>query len=537
MLIDGRASFAASAWRKAYTQLSAADRAGPLGPEDLDRLAIAAYLVGSEVACVDARTRSYHEWARRGDVARAARSAFWLAFGHQMNGQRAQCNGWLARARRLLTDGDEDLVEHGYVLSATAVEAIVGGDATTAVSIFGEAQAVAERFGDRDLMALCGLGRGQALVQLGQVAAAVAAFDEVMVVVTTDRVSVIVTGIVYCAVVLECQRLFDLRRASEWTVALGRWSDRQQGMVPYRGQCLVHRSEIMHMRGDWPDALREARLASEWLSGDPAAGMAFYQMAELFRLRGEFDAAEEAYRQASRCGREPQPGLALLRLAQGKVDAASAAIGRVAGEARDTLTRAHVLGAYVEIMLAVPDVSAARAAVDELSAIAADLDAAVLRAVAAHAAGAVCLAEGDGRAALAASREAWTTWQELDSPYGAARARVSIGLACRQLGDEDGAATELDAAGWIFRRLGAEPDLAGVAELAGLPAGRPDSGLTAREREVLALVAAGKTNREIASELQISNHTVRRHLQNVFVKLGVASRAAATAHALRHELI
>jgi DNA-binding CsgD family transcriptional regulator len=535
VLTDGRASFAASAWTDAYAHLLAADRATPLGPEDLDRLAVAAYLVGSDGTGVDARTRAYHEWARAGDVARAARSAFWLAFGYQLKGERAQCSGGLGRARRLLTD--LDCVEQGYVLSATALEALFGGDAATAVTLFGRARAVAERFGDADLMALCGLGRGQARIRLGQVAAAVAEFDEVMVAVTADQVSAVVTGIVYCAVVVECQRIFDVRRAREWTLALGRWSDRQPGMVPYRGQCLVHRSEIMQLRGHWPDALREARQACEWLSGEPAAGMAFYQVAELFRLRGEFDSAEEAYRQASRGGREPQPGLALLRLAQGRLDAASAAIRRVAGEARDPLAHAHVLGAYVEIMVAAADVPAARAAADQLAAIATDLDAAVLHAVCAYAAGAVCLAEGDSRRALAAARRAWSTWQELDAPFAAARARVLIGLACRQLGDEDGAAMELDAAGWIFRELGAEPDLARVTELAGSTAAKSESGLTAREREVLALVATGKTNREIAVELLISDHTVRRHLQNIFVKLGVPSRAAATAFALRHALI
>lgn len=185
----------------------------------------------------------------------------------------------------------------------------------------------------------------------------------------------------------------------------------------------------------------EAQRACERLSeppGQPAVGMAFYQQAELHRLRGEFTKAEEAYRQASQWGREAQPGLALLRLAQGQVDAAEAAIRRVLDEAQDRVTRSRLLAAHVEILLAAGDVPAARGGVDELSTIAADLDAPFLRAVAAHATGAVLLAEGDARAALGETRRAWTVWQQLEAPYEAARAQVLIGLACRALADEDG---------------------------------------------------------------------------------------------------
>lgn len=536
----GRKAFGDRVWGAAFSQLSAADRETPLGPEDLVCLATAAHLLGRDVVSDDVLARAHHAFVERGDVEGASRCAFWLAHGMFSRGDQARASGWLARAQRLLDNDDRDCAEQGYLLLARARAAAASGDGTAAYALFREAAGVGDRFGDSDLVTLARHGEGRALIRMGQKSRGVALLDEVMVGVATGETSAIVVGIVYCSVISACREIFDLRRAREWTAALSEWCAAQEDLVPYRGECLVRRAEIMQLEGQWDAAMEEARRATEWCTrpGDRVTlGEAFYQLAELHRLRGEFPEAEAAYRHASVAGRKPDPGLALLRLAQGQVDVAEAAIRRIVNEASDRRSRSRVLAPCVWIALAIGDLAEARTRADELAALAAELDAPFLHALAAQTTGAILLAEDEPRAALSSLRRAAALWRDMDAPHEIASVGVLLAQACSALGDHDSAQIELDAARATFTRLGATPDLARIDALSPRAVVPRPGGLTTRELQVLRLVAAGKTNRIIARDLGISEKTVARHVSNIFLKLDVSSRAAATAYAYEHDLI
>ena len=536
-----REAFDRSAWGEACTLWADAERDQGLAPGDLSSWATAAYLVGHDVEADDLWARAFAESLDRGDAPGAARCAFWLGLGLMLRGESARGGAWIGRSHRVLESVTDQTVEHGYLLVSAGLQGLFGGDVAGSHALFSQALELAERFADRDLLALARLGQGQALVKGGESSRGLASLDEAMVAITAGEVGAVVAGIVFCAVIETCHDGFDVRRAQEWTEAMTRWCASQPDLVPYRGQCSVYRAEVLRAHGRWEEAMDEALQACERLGNPPAhpaVGMAHYEVGELRRLRGEFEAAEVAYRLANRNGRNPQPGLGLLDLARGRVATARAALLHALEEAAPPLDRARLLGAVVEVELAEEDVAAGRAGVDELNRIAAESDAPALRAVAGYAEGAVQLAEGDDRAAALTLRETVQLWRELDAPYEAARTLVLLARSCRRLGDSGTAELDLDAACSTFVRLGASTDLS--AALALVEGGdRPGAshGLTRRELEVLQLVAAGQSNREIAEELTLSEHTVRRHLQNIFAKLDVTSRAAATAYAFRHHLV
>jgi len=527
------------AWSLAFAEFVEADRQSPLDPEDLEFLSVAAHLTGKDAESGEALARAHQGYLGRGEIRRAARCAGWLSVVAQLRGDSAQASGWLSRARRLLeTEGD--CVEKGYLLLPVGMAAAQQRDLVAAHAAFVEVASIGQRFGDRDLASLALQGQGRVLVRRGEIAGGVALLDEAMVAVMAGEVSPIVAGGIYCSVIDACGEIFDLRRAQEWTSALEQWCSSQPDMVPYRGHCLIRRAEIMQLRGAWPDALLEARCACERLSQPvpkPAVGAAFYRKAEMHRLLGEEEEAEEAYRAAAQWERVPRPGVALLRLARGEVNGAQSEIRHVVDVVIEPGKRAEALAAQAEIAMAAHDLATARRAAGELSKIATKIGAEFLLAVAACTHGAVLLAEGDAPTAVASLRQALATFRHLEAPYEAARVQVCLSRAYRALGNDESASHELQAAREAFCKLGAATDLAHIEELVDLSATSPAGPLTQREIDVVKLVASGITNREIAEKLKISQKTVARHLNNIFNKLDLSSRAAATAYAYQHGLL
>jgi DNA-binding CsgD family transcriptional regulator len=536
---QGRESFRRQAWASAFSQLSAGDTESPLEPEDLVLVAQAARLIGRDAEGTDFLARAHQGFLGRGESQWAARCAFWLGFTSMLSGESAKAGGWFSRASRLL-EGLPGCVEKGYLRLPEGYRSFHAGDAANAQAMFEEAAAVGKLFGDKDLIALATQGHGRALIRQGEIVQGVALLDEAMVAVTAGEVSPLNAGGVYCSVLDACGEIFDMQRAQEWTSALERWCESQPDIVPFRGHCQIRRAELLQLHGDWQEALEQAQQAGQWFSRSgprTAAGAAHYQMGEIHRLRGRFAEAEEAYQQASQWQSGNGPGLARLLLAQGKVDAAHAAVRRMAEQVCEFAPRTRVLDAYVEIALAANDHQAARAARDELTGLATRYAIPFVNALALRASGAVFFAEDEEQPAMMELTESWRLWCELQAPYEASRDQLLLGQACRKLGDEDHALLEFSAARQTFARLGAAHDLSRVDALLPGDVHKTTALLTEREVQVLRLVASGLTNRRVASKLNISEKTVARHLSNIFVKLDLRSRTAAAAYAYEHELV
>jgi ATP/maltotriose-dependent transcriptional regulator MalT len=528
-----REAFAAERWSEAYEAFGAATE---LRAADLEAQADAAWWASRLGPALEIRQRAYAAYVAEGDELAAAAVAVRVAIDHFLWEEASVGAGFLMRARRHLAEQPETTT-HGYLALVEGAVARFTGDMDGAVEHARRALEIGRRFGDRDLVAMAIHVEGQAHVGAGRIVEGLSLLDEAMAAVVVGDVSPYYTGVIYCAVIQTCLELGDIRRAGEWSDAARAWCESLTTGSPFLGMCRVNRAEVTRLRGAWTEAEAEALLAADELMGIAPgfAAAAFVQLGEVRRRVGDLGAAAAAFERGKELGLDPQPGLALVRLAQRKVDAAASAL-RLALEAdQEAPVRTRLLAAQVEVAVAAGDLATGRAAAAALAAIAADIELPLFAASAAEAEGRVAIAAGEPTEALGAIRRAVDAWQRCRLPYEAARARALLGAALLANGDEDDARLELRAAAAAFERLGAVPDAAAATELLRDPSGLP-GGLTARECEVLQLVAAGKTNRDIAVALVISEHTVARHLQNMFAKLGVSSRSAATAYAFEHDL-
>ena len=498
------------------------------------RLALAACLIGQERDFLTYKERSHRAHLAANRPERAARDAFWLAMISLLRGEVAQSNAWVARGERLIDC--RDCAERGYLQLPVMEMVLRGGDGARAFEMAVDASALGERYGEPDLVASARHLQGRAAIKLGRVSQGVKLLDETMLSVVAGELSPIITGLMYCSIIDACRAAYELNRAREWTSAMSRWCDRQGGMLAFTDACFVHRAEIMCLQGAWADAGDEMRRVCERSEhcDRPPSGSAFYQHGEVHRLRGEAALAEDCYRAASRRGRDPQPGLALLRLAQGRADASAAAIRRLVGATGDRAARGRILPAHFEIMLAIGDLEEAQRACEELEALCTVFETEVVHAQATQARGALCVRSGEAQAALRHLRESFQRWERLAAPYEAARVRVLIAEACAALGDEEASTLERDAARFTFEQLGAKFDLERLDVCRG---SRPDAcGLSARELQVLEQIARGRTNKWIARELGLSARTIDRHVSNILTKLQVPSRSAAAVYASAHHL-
>ncbi len=536
-LRQAREAFERREWVAAYEALSGLDEV-ELTADDFVSLATTAFLLGQRNDCVQALQRSYQVNLDHGEVLAAARSALWLATVLFNGGEAAIGSGWTSRAQRILDDVDDDVVERGYLFYEQLMSHIVKGGFGEAFALAPQVTDYGQRFHEPDLVALGLHCEGRLAAFSGKVADGLRLLDEAMVGVLAGEVSPIFAGIVYCSSIEACQEVCDFGRAGAWTRALSSWCDAQPGLIAFTGQCAVHRGQLLRLHGAYEEAIAELEHAARRYAeqgGHQAVGQASYERGEALRLRGDHDAAEAAYEQAAGYGHPAQPGRALLWLVRGRRDAAAAAVHRLLAEWQDPVHRSQALPAAVEVLVEVGAVEEAAPLAEQLREIGGSFDCTALQASGDHAVAKVALARGDAEVGLAAARAAVGGWTRLSAPYEVAWSRVVIGRALRLIGDEESAAGELAAARRAFAELGARPAERAVAEL--VDGREAPGGLSPREIEVLRLVAAGRSNPEIAAELVLSEKTVARHLSNIFAKLDVGSRTAAAAFAYGHHLV
>ena len=540
-LAEARQALARCEWQAAY-DAAHAEAEAESDPEDrceadrLDLLADAAWWLGRLDECIECRERAYARYDELGERRRAGQCAVWLYEHFCFKARPAIAGAWLRRARHALEDQNES-PEFGALRLREAEAAHGGGNLGAGEDAAREVVLLGRRLREPDLEAEALQTLGRILIDEGHWAEGLAALDEAMLFAVEGRLRPYSTGKVYCSLISACEALGDLRRAAEWSEATTRWAQRHP-LAVFPGLCRVHLASSLRTRGQWDEAERQAiRACDELVTLNVASAAAGYaEIGEIRRRVGDLKGAEDAFRSAEQLSGQPQPGLAVLRLAQGNTDAAVAIIGRALDDITwNRLGRAGLLPAQAQIAIAADDMPGAVAATEELESIAADFASPALIAAALSTRGRVQLASED-RAACATLRQAAERWHELGAPHEVATARMLQGTALRQAGDLDGAATAFEVAGVLFAQLGANSDLRSLSDLTNCPPELP-AGLTRRECEVLRLVATGRTNRQIAVELFLSEKTIARHLSNIFTKIDVSSRSAATAFAYAHRLV
>ncbi|QGN34347.1 LuxR family transcriptional regulator [Microlunatus sp. Gsoil 973] len=536
-LIRAREDYERGDWARALDTWSGLD-ADEMDASDLRAAAASAYLLGRVAAAIDYYQRGFRLSNGTGDPAGAARCAFHLSMIHATAGEPSLAAGWTARAAQVVGGLDDDAVEQGYLAFLVMFQHLAERAWPTAAALAARATGLGRLHRDPDLLALglCSMGRID--IYSGRVDDGLTALDEAMAVLTAGEVSPGVCGNVYCTAIEGCQEIAEFGRVAEWTSALHRWCAALPGLVTFTGQCSVHRGQVMRLRGAFAQALDEFEHAIErYRHADslPAAGLAESERGDVLRVMGDYTAADAAYQRSAELGLDPQPGLALLWLATGRPEAAVGAVRRLLAEQTEPTAGCRLLPAAVEVLLAAGSVEEARTAATALDEVATRLGTSAVQAMAAYADGAVELAVGDAAGSLPYLRKAAQLWGRVDSPYEVARTRVLIGRALGTMGDGGSAETEFRTATATFAALGAAPAAAETERL--LLPDTPPGGLTVREAQVLRLVAEGRSNAAIATELVLSEKTVARHLSNIFTKLDVGSRTAAAAYAFEHHLI
>jgi ATP/maltotriose-dependent transcriptional regulator MalT len=523
-------------WRACYDAVDGVSVEQPLGEaERLDLLADAAWWLGRIEQSIQARQSAHRLYESLGESRRAAMCAVWLYQDHCLRGRPAAAAGWLQRARRAL-DGDTGCAEYGALVLREAELAHGAGRLDDAAEMAEQARKLGRALGSADLEAEALQTAGRVLIDAGRPATGLAHLDEAMLLAVEGRLGPYATGKVYCSLISACEELGDLSRAAEWTEATMTWAA-QHPFAIFPGICRVHRAVVLERQGALEHAEREAtRACAELLDSHlPNAVAAYAEVGDIRRRLGELDRAEEAFARAEElCGRACA-GTALLRLAQGRLDEARRIIaGCLADEPPLRLSRARLLPAAVQVAVAADDLDGAGVAVGELDSIAQQFDTPMLHALASLARGRLQLAQGDPTSAAATLQRAVRQWQELQVPYEVATASTLLGQAQRETGDDGAAKQSFSTARALFGQIGVRLDARAID--AARPTKRP-GGLTEREVEVLRLIVDGRSNKEIAAELHLSAKTGSRHLTNIFNKIGVSSRAAATAFAFEHRLV